>query len=329
MVRGLRRLHRFEKRILEVARLQEDLVQIEQYGFSRKADNGFRFPIYALRIGKPSALKKRPVGIVAGVHGLETIGVRILLDFLHHCLANPEFFPELHNGKVGIHAIPMVNPGGIALRRRSNPAGVDLMRNSGVEAVRSMPFFGGHRLSKHLPYYRGNTLEPESRALYRFIFQSFFATKGRLMPVVDVHSGFGSVDHVWWPYASTKEPCRDTPLFESMGRFLKIQAGHSKLNFGPQSESYTTHGDLWDLYYDHYWKYHESDKNWKGRFLPLTLEVGTWSDLRESPTRMLNRKNIFNPDAERKQQTIQRYRKFLRDLFRVSLTSEKDWLNQK
>ncbi|MCB1138163.1 MAG: DUF2817 domain-containing protein [Leptospiraceae bacterium] len=325
MLRGLRRLHRFEKRILEIAKKNEKLVKIHQYGFSRKTSNGFRFPIYALSIGKPAALKKNPVGIVAGVHGLETIGVRILLDFLYHCLDNPDFFPELHKGKLGLLAMPMVNPGGVALRRRSNPAGVDLMRNSGVEAVRSMPFFGGHRASKHLPYFRGQGLEPESRTLYRFVFESFFHVKNSLVPVVDVHSGFGSVDHVWWPYAGTKDPCRDHQLFEAMGRFFKIQAGHSLLNFGPQSESYTTHGDLWDLFYDHYYKLHEREKAWKSKFLPLTLEVGTWSDLKESPGKIFDRKNIFNPDGERKRETIQRYRKFLRDLFRVALTKEKDW----
>ena len=329
MLRGLRRLNRFEKRILEIARVDEKLVGIHQFGFSRKTESGFRFPIYGLTIGKPSALKKNPVGIVAGVHGLETIGIRILLDFLFHCLENPDFFPEIQKGKIGIHALPMVNPGGVALRRRSNPAGVDLMRNSGVEAVHSLHFFGGHRFSNRLPYFRGQSLEPESRTLYRFVYESFFNVKDQLIPVVDVHSGFGSVDHVWWPYAGTKEPCRDDALFQAMGRFFKIQAGHSHLNFGPQSESYTTHGDLWDLFYDHYWKLHESERKWKSRFLPLTLEVGTWSDLRENPTKVFNRKSIFNPDGQKKRDTIARYRKFLRDLFRTALTRESDWNLQK
>lgn len=327
MLRGLRRLHRFEKRILEVARKNENLVKIHQYGFSRKTEQGFRFPIYSLSLGKPSALKKYPVGIVAGVHGLETIGVRILLDFLFHCLDEPDFLPELHSGKLGIHALPMANPGGIALRKRANPAGVDLMRNSGVEAVHSMPFFGGQKMSNRLPYFRGNSLEPESRTLYRFVYDSFFGIKNRLIPVLDVHSGFGSIDHVWWPYAGTKDPCKDHRLFEAMGRFLKIQAGHSHLSFGPQSESYTTHGDLWDLFYDHYNRLEEENK-WKSRFLPLTLEVGTWSDLRERPGRILNRKNIFNPEGDQKRETIRKYRKFLRDLFRLALTKEKDWKTQ-
>ncbi|MCU0825046.1 MAG: carboxypeptidase, partial [Leptospira sp.] len=71
MLRGLRRLNRYEKRILDIAKIGGKLVRLSQLGFSRKTEEGFRFPIHCLEIGTSKAIAKHPVGIVAGVHGLE------------------------------------------------------------------------------------------------------------------------------------------------------------------------------------------------------------------------------------------------------------------
>lgn len=324
MLRGLRRLNRYEKRILDIVRDAGPLARIRQEGFSRKSENGFRFPIHVIEIGKTSAVKKRPVGIVAGVHGLETIGVRILLDFLQGVVSE-NLLPEVQKGDLGLVVLPIVNPGGIAMKRRSNPAGVDLMRNSGMEAEKAMPFFGGQKVSNHLPYFRGKGLEPESRALYRFVFEYFFMPKNTIMPVLDIHSGFGSIDNVWWPYAYSKRPCSETQLYQKMADYLKIRCGHSLLSYGPQSESYTTHGDLWDRFYDHYYNHHLNNPKWKSKFLPLTLEVGTWSELRQQPSRIFKKRAIFNPTSESKQDTISRYRPFLRDLMRTALVKPAKW----
>ncbi len=316
MLRGLRRLNRYEKRILDITKLGGKLVRLQQYGFSRKTEEGFRFPIHVLEIGTEKAIKRNPVGIVSGVHGLETVGIRILLDFLEFILykKSPGYMPEIAEGKIGLVVIPIVNPGGVAKKSRSNPANVDLMRNSGVDAEHAPLLFGGQKYSPKLPYYRGKSLEPESRALYRYVYHYFYPVKDALMPVLDVHSGFGTVDHVWWPYAKTKTPCIDTQLYENIANFLKVNKKHSKFKFGPQSETYTTHGDLWDRFYDHY---HEKilvkDPKSKSRFLPLTLEVGTWSDIKENPSKLFRKRGIFNPARENKFETITSYRDFLRD----------------
>lgn len=325
MLRGLRRLNRYEKRILDILKVGGSLTRLKPAGFSRKSEDGFRFPLHIIEIGKPSAIKKRPVGLVAGVHGLETVGVRILLDFLD-AVVSENYLPEVKKGQIGLVVLPIVNPGGIAMKRRSNPAGVDLMRNSGIDADRPLPFFGGHKLSNKLPYYRGKGLEPESRALYRYVFEYFFQVKNAIMPVIDIHSGFGSIDNVWWPYAFSKKECRDTLLYERMADFLKIKCGHSLFSYGPQSESYTTSGDLWDRFYDHYDEVHSAKKKWRSKFLPLTLEVGTWSELRQNPTRVFKKRAIFNPPVEIKQETITRYRPFLRDLARCAEAKTAKWL---
>ena len=307
MLRGLRRLNRYEKRILDIVRLGAGSVRIHQFGFSSRTDEGFRFPIHALEIGTPKAIQKHPVGIVAGVHGLETIGIRILLDFLEYILhkKSPGYMPEIQKGKIGLIVIPMVNPGGVALKSRSNPSGVDLMRNSGVEAESAPFLFGGQKFSSKFPYYRGNSLEPESKALFRYLAQYFFPAKDAIMPVLDLHSGFGTIDHVWWPYAGTKKPCPDTPIYENIAKFLTEFRMHKRFKFGPQSETYTTHGDLWDRFYNHF---HEkillNNPNSKSRFLPLTLEVGTWSDLKENPSKIFRKRGIFNPAKENKFETM-------------------------
>ncbi len=75
MLKGIRRLNRYENRIFKIVKDGGKLVRLSQLGFSRKTKDNFRFPIYSLEIGKEKAIQKNPVGIVAGVHGLETIGV--------------------------------------------------------------------------------------------------------------------------------------------------------------------------------------------------------------------------------------------------------------
>ncbi|GBF51203.1 zinc carboxypeptidase-related protein [Leptospira ryugenii] len=324
MLRGLRRLNRYEKRILDLVRLGGDLVRIKQLGFSSKTQEGFRFPIHMLEIGKEKAIKKNPVGMVAGVHGLETVGIRILLDFLEYILykKSPGYVSEIANGKIGLVVIPIVNPGGVALKSRSNPSGVDLMRNSGVEAESAPILFGGQNWTSKLPYYRGKTLEPESRAVFRYINQYFYHVKDSILPVIDIHSGFGTIDHVWWPYARTKKECVDTALFEKIASYMVELRRHKRYKFGPQSETYTTHGDLWDRFYDHF---QEKFSHTGSRFLPFTLEVGTWSDIKENPSKLFRKRGIFNPAKENKFETIVTYRDFLRDFLFLSGTKLKDW----
>ncbi|TGK35911.1 carboxypeptidase [Leptospira gomenensis] len=328
MLRGLKRLNRYDKKLFKILKLGGKLTSLNQIGFSRKTKEGFRFPIHALRIGTEKGLKEHPVGIVAGVHGLETIGILVLLDFLEYVL-HPDstgFLPELQKGKLGIVVLPVVNPGGVVLKQRSNPGGVDLMRNSGVEAVRALPFFGGQKISNRLPYFRGNGLEPESRALFRLMQDCFFQTENAVMPVLDLHSGFGTIDNVWWPYAFTKTPCPDTPLYQKIADHLKDHCGHIHFQYGPQSETYTTHGDLWDRFYDQYRTYQGLYPAISGsKFLPITLEIGTWSDIKEDPTKLFRKRGIFNPASFNKIETVGRYRGFLRDFVRLGLKKPKDW----
>ncbi len=322
--RGLKRLNRFEKRIFQLAESNPDLIRLTQAGFSHRTKSNYRFPIYALEIGTRQAIKKNPVGLVAGVHGLEVIAVQVLLDFLEWAAdpRSPDRMRELARGKVGLVALPILNPGGLVLRRRANPAGVDLMRNSGVDAEKAIPFFGGQQVSSLLPYFRGNTLQPESRVLFRFIDSYFGQVKNRILPVLDIHSGFGTIDRVWWPYAGKSAPCPDDALFRTLADHLKNRRGHRQYDFSPQNESYMMHGDLWDRLYDEFLAARQAKS---ARFLPMTLEIGTWTALKNNPRRLLDKKKIFNPTRDRKKQTTRAHREFLRDFLLLGGTKPDEW----
>lgn len=323
MLRGMKRLNRYENRILKIVKLGGKLVRFKQFGFSTRTKEGFRFPIYVLEIGKEKAIKQNVAGLVAGVHGLETIGIRVLLDFLDDLFSrkNSELYREIKDGELGIVCIPILNPGGVAMKRRSNPGGVDLMRNSGVEAVKAPFFFGGHKLSNVFPYYRGNVLQAESKVLDRFYNKYLLPAENFMIPVIDIHSGFGAVDHVWWPYAGTHEQCIDERLFQKIANHLTTKFNHILYRFGPQSETYTTHGDLWDRLYNQYQKAKLKSNPNGSRFLPLTLEIGTWADIQLDPWKVFRKRGIFNPARESKQELIISHRKFLTDVLRLAKSS--------
>lgn len=319
---GLRRLNQFHNKIYNLISLNEKLVRLFQISQSVPTADNLRFPLYALEIGTKKAIKEHPVALVAGVHGLETIGISILLDSLFYMLQKNSsgYLPQISQGKIGIIVLPIVNPGGVAIWSRSNPHGVDLMRNSGWNAETALPFFGGQRWSPHLPYYRGDCIEKETRALYKFVISYLFQQKETIVPVVDIHSGFGVRNRVWWPYARSKKECRDHALYEHIAAHLKDERGHDEHIFEKQSDSYTVHGDLWDRLYAYYQKRTERfhlkrssrRKNKEAaRFLPFTLEIGTWHEL--TPWRMLKKKRIFNPPQNIRRIVIESQRTFLRD----------------
>ncbi len=328
MLPGLRRLNRYERRIMRIPAKSRH-ARIRQVGFSRRTKDGFRFPLYALEFGKAAALRRGPAVLTAGVHGLETIGIHVVLDFLESALdkKSPDYMADLAGGDLGLVCMPIVNPGGVVLKRRSNPAGTDLMRNSGVDGESPLPFFGGHALTPRLPYFRGRTLEPESRALMRFLRACLTTTnsagngtngKPCVIPVLDVHSGFGIGTQVWWPYAGKKEASPDDALFRELAERLRDELGHGRYHFGPQNADYRVNGDLWDRIYDAHRLERTSDGGGNA-LLPFTLEIGTWKDVRESPKRLFDRRKLFNPNGKHKKIVRTSHRAFLRDFVRLAV----------
>ncbi|MCO5114161.1 MAG: hypothetical protein M9899_08295 [Bdellovibrionaceae bacterium] len=286
-------------------------------------------PIYGLQLGQtdPSV----PVlGIFAGVHGLEKIGTHIIVNYLNTLASNLNWDTSLTSSleKIKIVTIPIVNPGGMYLRKRSNPNGVDLMRNAPVDAESGGVFLGsGHRISKRLPWYRGEqgVLEYENQVLRDFVIKNMMPSPFAMS--VDIHSGFGWHDRLWYPYAKSYLPFDQTRITSVFARYLKLSHPYHRYIVEKQSDSYLIHGDMWDHIYDIHKSLYGSSQDsqslalhsqmnlehkqlmsnvfdsrfsapedHKKIFIPWTLEVGSWSWLLRKPHRIFSTSGLFHTE---------------------------------
>jgi len=294
------------------------------------AHKGQSLPFYRLELGcqKPTC---PTLVLVGGVHGIERIGSQVILAFLSTIIQRLKWDASIHEQLQNVRLIiyPIVNPTGMWDNQRSNRHGVDLMRNAPVEAEGSPAFLvGGHRISRHLPWYRGKKdapMEEESQLLVDDIALSLCGQPHCIS--LDCHSGFGSRDRVWFPYAKSKRPWPDianalalTKLFES------TYPSHDFYLFEPQSNSYTTHGDLWDYIYDVY-----KVSNASGLYLPLTLEMGSWLWLKKNPRQffnsstLFNLNSLFNPMLPHRQTRIMRRHLTFLEFLLSSVRSMSNW----
>lgn len=292
---------------------------------ARVSAKGHEFPIYSVEIG--SADRNLPVlGLFGGVHGLERVGAQSVLSYLESLFEQLKWDEHLRESfsRVRIVSIPMLNPGGTYLGTRSNPRGVDLMRNAPVEAPQDPALLiGGHRLTKLLPYYRGEVGQPmeiEAQTLVDYVKKEVFQAAAAIM--VDVHSGFGIQDRLWYPFARSTEPFPQMNQVGAVKELLdRTHPNHIYL-IEPQSLSYTTHGDLWDYIFDEWSQLGRSDSQ---VFLPWTLEMGSWLWVRKNPLQLFSAFGRFNPIK------IHRYRRIMRrhlplfDFFLRAVKNHKSW----
>lgn len=309
--------------LIEVQRLAahggRNLVRITELATVNHQD--LSLPIMAFDFGsmRPDA----PVFfLTGGVHGLERIGTRVIISFLKTLthLAHWDSTTRHLLDRVRLCVVPIVNPVGMYLGRRSNGNGVDLMRNSPVESDEDRALFlpAGHRVSRLLPWYRGALgagLEVETSAIINF-FESQFAQSPNIV-ALDVHSGFGAVDRLWFPYARTKTPFPNLREVFKLTHLLDSVYPHHIYRVEPQAASYTTHGDLWDYLYDR-----RRLKN-GGLFLPLTLELGSWLWIKKNPRQLFSALGIFNPLLpHRTSRILRRHLNLLDFLLRASASPE-------
>lgn len=285
---------------------------------------GTELPIWCLEAGTTD-IRAPAIGFFGGVHGMERIGTQVLIAYLHTLIERLKWdrnFAHLLE-QVRLVFMPIVNPGGLMLSTRANPDGVDLMRSAPVEARNSVPLLlGGHRLSKHIPWYRGSvedTLPPEAAALFEIV-------RARLHPhpfsiAMDCHSGFGFRDRIWFPYARSTEPVPNLPdAFAMRALFNRGYPNHSFYLMEPQSLSYTTHGDLWDFLYD------EFQERRPGVFLPFTLEMGSWLWVKKNPRQFFSWFGHFNPILPHRLERVLRRHLTLFDFLIAASASYQEWL---
>jgi len=307
--------------LIEIQNLNHPLVRFET--LKEISYKGSTYPIHGITLG--STDKTLPtLGLIGGVHGLERIGSQIIICFLKSLINQFSWDKTLleNFSNYRIVCIPVLNPAGMATFTRSNPNHVDLMRNAPVEATgKVLPLVSGHRLSPLLPWYRGKEgeLQVESEVLINFVKQEIFPSK--LSIVLDIHSGFGLQDQIWYPYAKSQDPF---PLLKEILRLKELldkSYPHHIYKVEAQSANYMTNGDLWDYLFD----LHQSLQKNESLFIPLTLELGSWSWIKKNPLQFFSKLGFYHPIKEHRHSRIMRRHLHLIDFLMRATKNHESW----
>lgn len=284
---------------------------------------GGSYPVHVITLGNP-AREVPAVGYFGGVHGLERIGAGVVIAYLQSLVMRLQWDSTLHQQLESVRLVfmPIINPGGMALGTRANPHGVDLMRNSPVDAREPVPFLvGGQRISAGLPWYRGPKSKPmeiENQAVCEVVHAELLSREFSLS--VDCHSGFGSSDRIWFPYAHTRAPIAHLAEMHALKSIFVQSHSHHRYIIEPQSLQYLAHGDVWDHLY------REACAETQRVFLPLTLEMGSWLWVKKNPRQLFSRHGIFNPLIEHRQQRVLRQHQSLLDFLSRAACGHNLWL---
>lgn len=319
-------------RLPELREIEKTIPQIEKHAkihtlaeiTVKDKKETLSLPIYAFIFGNCSA--EAPVfAIFGGVHGLERIGTQVVTSYLKTISELLQWDKLLHEilERIRLIFVPLINPGGMFLETRSNPAGVDLMRNAPIEADidTKAKLYVGHRYSKLLPWYRGREdapMEIESHTLIEFVKKHVFSKTLSLS--VDVHSGFGMLDRLWFPYAKTRMPFPHLSEMYALKSLLDKTYPNHVYCVEPQSKQYLTHGDLWDHLYDTHLSSHSP-----GIYLPLCLELGSWLWVKKNPIQLFSSLGVFNPLEQHRYQRILRRHLLLMDFLLRATLSHPSW----
>lgn len=312
------------KGIPELADLEEILGRLESHCrieiLAQPQLHGQSFPIYGISLGSTSP-SAPTVGLFGGVHGLERIGSQVVIAYLETIRALLEWDHLIQNllSQVRLVFVPIINPIGMRFHRRSNGRGVDLMRNAPVDAEGPTWLVGGQRISPLLPWYRGESssqMEIESQAVCDFVRKQMF--QSRVSIALDVHSGFGFKDRIWFPYAKTRNPFPHLSEAFALKEMMDRTLPNHVYQYEPQAGNYVTHGDFWDFLYDEHRKDHAENI-----FMPLTLEMGSWQWIRKNPVQGFSFLGFFNPvKPHRKRRILRRHLPFLDFLIRAIGSSD-------
>lgn len=285
-----------------------------------------RFPLITATFGNPDP-KAPTLGLFGGVHGLERIGSQVVLalmtSFSELILWDKLLQDALQ--KIRIVWFPIVNPLGILNKRRANPNGVDLMRNAPVDSFEKPTFLvGGHRLSSQLPWFRGYSrtqMEPEAQALIDLVQQSVLQSRRAI--TLDFHSGFGTKDRIWFPFARSRNPFPHLAEVHAFKEAFERIHPHHVYQIEPQAKNYTTHGDLWDYAYD---LYYQDAANQNEVYLPLAIEMGSWMWVKKNPLQLFSALGPYNPMKAHRLKRILRRHNTLFDFLIRALVSHEVWV---
>ncbi len=137
---------------------------------------------------------------------------------------------------------------------------------------------------------------------------------------IDVHSGYGKVDRLWFPYAKTKTPFASVPQAMALKHLLDKAYGNHIYRVEPQCREYLAHGDLWDYLYDDY-----RQRQPQGDYIPFTLEMGSWLWVKKNWRQLFSLPGIFNPRLPHRERRILRRHTPLLDLLLRAVQSPEPW----
>ncbi len=279
-------------------------------------------PIHTFRFG--AADRTSPVLlVVGGVHGLERIGTEVAIAFLTALVTRLRWDQVLHDAlaRCRVIVVPLLNPVGMARGQRANGNGVDLMRNAPAHPFGGTPLLGGQRLSRRLPWYMGpanGPMEAEAAALVELVEREVIPAPFSI--ALDLHSGYGFVDRLWYPYARTREAPADLAAIRALGALLDETLPNHVYRLEQTAQAYTIRGDLWDYLYD------RRISTGPGSLLPLTLEMGSWAWVRKNPSQALSSLGRFNPLVPHRHRRILRRHLPLLDFLLHATVSYRAWL---
>ena len=287
---------------------------------------GTTHPLLSLSIGSEDP-RAPSLGFFAGAHGLERIGTEVVLAYLHTLLElmrwDQTITERLKYSRLVF--MPLINPMGLIKRTRSNGNGVDLIRNSPLDAEEpGGPIYRGHRISPRLPWYRGPAgaeLEVETKALFEVVETELLQSTVSIS--VDVHSGFGALDRFWFPYAHSRRPFPFLAEAMRLKELFDISYPHHFYVVEPMSRQYTIHGDPWDYLFER-----QRRRPGAGFFLPCTLEMGSWIWLKKNPFQIFLKHGVFNPVVPHRRKRILRRHLNLFDFLHRAILSPEAWLHQ-
>jgi hypothetical protein len=162
-------------------------------------------------------------------------------------------------------------------------------------------------------------MEIESRAVLARVEREIETSS--CLIALDLHSGFGMKDQLWFPWARSREVFENVHQVSVLHDLLNRVMPNHVYRFEPQSLNYTTHGDLWDYALTK----HLQKKNRKCSFLPLTLEMGSWNWVKKNPLQLFSLLGPFNPIKPHRMKRAMRRHLPLLDFLMHATTSNRIW----
>ena len=280
------------------------------------------FPIYSFTIGSDNP-EHPTLFMTGGVHGLERVGAQLAWSLLKTTIDRLVWDKSLQElfTNIRLVVLPLINPVGYYKFKRCNGNDVDLMRNSPVVSTEKIPYLlGGQRLTKRLAWYQGTpgVLEEENVVLCEKFLES--CARSKCVISIDFHSGFGMKDRLWFPFSYTREPFDHVAEIDAFTNLFEETHPYHIYKIEPQSKGYLLNGDIWDHLFLELKKI-----NSNVIYIPLTLEMGSWTWVRKNPLQIFSKQGIFNPMKVHRLKRTYRRHYLLYDFMLKALRSHLVW----